>query len=372
MSAEQSTTSSPSQLRGSAQRDAADARDMETLRQHGLQFGYEASLRQRVYLLLLDAQVDDEDAFDEMVTPHADEQQVLLDTHRSFVSCMPASVQPAHVSVLRDELQRLICRVLRRHPWLHYYQGFHDIAQLVLLVAGRKQAVAVALLDKLATHALRDFMLSTLAPSMSMLPLAHDIVKVYDPDLRQLLESVEPYFAVSPLLTWFLHNLESYSDACRVLDLLVASDDPAMILYLIAAQTILRKQQVKEADGDPDLIFHVLSRPRQHDDAALEVWLQLAVKLHEGIRPKQLRHWSRISRHSSLKTKSSITSDEAKEHAVLQEAQVAEAERKRRVKESGGLGSLWVRLLEEEPGRFGVAAVTVGLLAAGLTLYLKS
>jgi hypothetical protein len=366
------TASDVASIEDSDKRASMDAQQhLDTLKHHGLRFGFEAQVRRRVYQLLLDAQAPPEVENDHE-SAHADEQQVLLDTNRSFNHCLPRKFTDAEVAELRNELQLLICCVLRRHPWLHYYQGYHDIAQLVLLIADRDQAVALVILEQLSKYALRDFMLSTLAPSMSMLPLAHDIIRVYDPDYYRILSDVEPYYAVSPLLTWFMHNLENYQDACRVLDLLVASADPSMVLYLIAAQTIFRKQQVADADGDPDLIFHVLSKPRHEGDASLESWLQLAVKLYESIRPRQLRHWSRISKHSALRTPLDLTDDQAKEHASLQEAEVAEAERRRRAKASGGISALWVRLLDDNAGRIGVAAVTVGVLAAGLTYYLKT
>lgn len=41
---------------------------------------------------------------------------------------------------LEDELNHVIQHVLRSYPSLHYYQGFHDICSVFILLFGEKYA----------------------------------------------------------------------------------------------------------------------------------------------------------------------------------------------------------------------------------------
>lgn len=61
--------------------------------------------------------------------------QVKLDVDRSFTILSHVnSSKPVDIAYLRTRLNILILRVLSKHPSLHYYQGYHDIALIVLLV----------------------------------------------------------------------------------------------------------------------------------------------------------------------------------------------------------------------------------------------
>ena len=83
--------------------------------------------------------------------PHKDEGQVKLDVNRSFVS-FPKSqssgskVQPEfeiddsvdissqEKDKLRLELELVIVTILRRHPSLNYFQGYHDVSSNILVL----------------------------------------------------------------------------------------------------------------------------------------------------------------------------------------------------------------------------------------------
>lgn len=62
---------------------------------------------------------------DKAVAAHADESQVLLDVNRSFIAF--PDVSPQDKDKLRIELELVIVTVLRQHPALRYFQGFHDV-----------------------------------------------------------------------------------------------------------------------------------------------------------------------------------------------------------------------------------------------------
>lgn len=65
------------------------------------------------------------------------------------ISAMPVTER----AVLQEQLTDIILDVLKRHPQLHYYQGYHDVAVTLLLVVGER--MALALLDKLSNFHLR-------------------------------------------------------------------------------------------------------------------------------------------------------------------------------------------------------------------------
>ncbi|CAO3633834.1 unnamed protein product [Cunninghamella echinulata] len=83
---------------------------------------------------------------------HKDEEQVFLDIKRSF-NMFPKNLDEKRKKVLQQELNQVIVQVLRNFPKLHYYQGFHDICAVFLLLFG--QSNAIQLLSHVALFYLR-------------------------------------------------------------------------------------------------------------------------------------------------------------------------------------------------------------------------
>jgi len=162
---------------------------------------------------------------------HHDEGQVKLDVDRAFVY-YPDKDTEAATKRRRDDLYDLITRTLREHPSLNYFQGYHDIVQLFLLVLGAEAAVEpVARLSLLRT---RDFMLPTLSGTTPHLNLLPSILKAADPELQKHLASTEPFFALSATLTMYAHDIEDFKDITRLFDFLLAWE-ASMTVYLYAA-----------------------------------------------------------------------------------------------------------------------------------------
>ncbi|CCG84669.1 protein of unknown function [Taphrina deformans PYCC 5710] len=281
--------------------DALNAHNLNTdvvyLRRIGKERGFPPRLRRKIWTILLDCESEERPTAG-VILPHQDEKQVLLDTNRSFTMALPHTIEESQIFGMKIDLQHLIAKVLRNQPWLHYYQGYHDIAQLFYLVMGNNAGPA---LESLSLFYLRDFMLSSLDPSMSMLRLVHQIVQVAEPEYAVQLHDVVPYYAIPVLLTWWTHSIESHDEACRMFDFLLSSE-PVMIIYTIAAATLLRQVEVLKLDGDPDMIFLVLSRGIA--GLNLEELLRYSTELYRSIKPHQLPYWKNLSIHSCLKTSS--------------------------------------------------------------------
>ena len=197
---------------------------------------------------------------------------------------------------------------------VHYYQGLHDVASVLLLVTGSEVA-AFRLLRRLAGCQLRDFTRPTLDAALEACELLPRIVARADPQLGRALDpSRSPgappsHYALPWLLTWFAHSASSSSgvarggssgegssgegssgegssgdaaaaaadaaaadaasnddtlnSAARLFDLFAASH-PFMPLYVAAAAIVADKRRLLEAlaEGDPAEAHAALAQVR--------------------------------------------------------------------------------------------------------------
>lgn len=185
-------------------------------------------------------------------------RQVNLDvdrSHRRFPSEMKASRRRA----LQEQLVRIIMRVLCRNQDLHYYQGYHDVAVTLLLVAGEE--LAAALLEQMSLHQLRDFMEGSMEKTTKMLAFLHPIIEEADPELREFLvrSEVGQVFALSWLITWYGHVLKDFSTIVRLYDFFLATHR-LMPVYFGAALVIRRRSEVLGGECEMSYVHHLLSR----------------------------------------------------------------------------------------------------------------
>lgn len=344
--------------------------DSVNLRHIGQQRGFPARLRRKIWMLLLniDEPLCKLKARESLEHPHIEEEQVVLDVNRAFTTALPDSLNIASISAHKTELKHLILRILRRYQWLHYYQGYHDIAQVIHLVMGN---AAEAGLEKLTLLYLRDFMLSSLEPSMSMLRLVHQIVRVADPEYAEILLAIEPFYAISTLLTWWAHSLQTYSLACRVFDFLLSSE-VNMIIYTIAAATLYKRKEVIASRQEADMMFLVLNRGVPDDD--MEGILQQALQLSVSIRPAQLSGWRTISKHSCLKTNctSMIENERGAKNFILEaETELHHKAQEAEVKQERMQKQLSIESIRPKNGRWSVIALSFGILAVGMAWYIQ-
>ena len=198
------------------------------------------------------------------------------------------------------ELSDTITEVLRSHPMLCYFQGFHDIAQVLLLVLGKERAAdAVAHLSLLR---IRDFMLPSLSPSLAHLRLLPAILYSVDAKLCRHLSQVQPFFALAATLTLYAHDIEDYGDIARLFDFLLAHE-AVVSIYLFAVIILSRKDELFDIPADePEMLHFVLSKlPKPLD---LDSIILQTIDLFTSHPPKQLpfRVWSSVSSYSVLKT----------------------------------------------------------------------
>ncbi|KAI0387474.1 rab-GTPase-TBC domain-containing protein [Hypomontagnella monticulosa] len=258
---------------------------------------------------------------------HRDEDQVKLDVDRSFVY-YPDDDTQAQLDQKKTELSNLITEVLRRQPYLCYFQGYHDICQVFLLVL--PASARAAAVSRLSTLRIRDFMLPSIGPATAQLRLIPSILAAADPALCAHVSRTEPYFALSDTLTMFAHNVRQYSDIARLFDALLAREQ-IFTLYVFA-QIVLRRRDELLAHDEPDMLHFALSKLPQ--DLDLDAIVAGAARLFERHPPESLRGWRAVSPASTLKTARDVrrcaaqTLDEGRAYFEVQRRELEWAQRR--------------------------------------------
>ncbi|KAF7447267.1 GTPase-activating protein [Pyrenophora tritici-repentis] len=299
---------------------------------------------------------------------HKDEHQVGLDVNRAFVHYPKKGMQDSEKQLDRrkQELSNVIIHVLRQHPALCYFQGYHDIVQVFLLVLGPEDApTAVARLSLLR---IRDFMLSSLEPALAQLELLRPILRAADPSLYHHLRGSQPTFALAGTMTMFAHNIEDYKDITRLFDFFLAGH-AAMPIYFFAA-VVLSKREKLLAEDDEDMLYVTLGRLPAHFD--VEFLIARTVELYERLPPASLDgyEWWWISSSSVLKSSATttrlrqLTLEDGERYFAKQERDLQrEQSRKRALKKMQ-----YMRLRLWYYRRYGAVALAVAVGAYALWL----
>ncbi|KAK2737692.1 hypothetical protein FQN57_007440 [Myotisia sp. PD_48] len=248
----------------------------------------------------------------ESLPSHGDEYQVKLDVNRSFVH-YPNCKTEKHLEAKRSELLDLITSLLRRNPMLCYFQGYHDIAQVLLLVLGRKGSYPA--LVHMSLFRIRDYMLPSLSPALRHLHLIPAIIKCVDGQLWKHLAGTQPFFALAATLTLYAHDIPEYIDIARLYDFILAHE-PVVSIYLFATIVLARKDELLDIPIDePEMIHGTLSKLPQPLD--LEAMISQTLELFYKFPPEKLPQgaWRTISSHSVLKTLRDPTLRSTKEEA---------------------------------------------------------
>lgn len=221
-----------------------------------------------------------------------------LVTYHNGTLTYPTGQPPKEITRRKGELSDLIREVLRRQPFLHYFQGYHDICQVFLLVLSPpSRAPCVARLSALR---IRDYMLPTLAPSLAQLRLIPSIIHAVNPKLHNHLPLTRPFFAIPGILTMYAHDIQEYGDIARIFDVLLARE-AVFSVYMFAQIVLQRADELFAIPADePEVLHSVLSKlPKPLD---LETLIANTIALFEVHPPETLGTWRSISSSSVLKT----------------------------------------------------------------------
>lgn len=176
---------------------------------------------------------------------------IKCDINRSLWHIIPTMTQNERLQ-RRQELMKVIVDTLCMDQTLCYYQGFHDICSVLLLVCGNIVAGMVA--QALCRDYIREFLYKDLRYVEELLRLIFHVVRAEDPELADHLQKgnmTEGHYALSWLLTWFAHALDNLEASARLFDFIIATDPLTMPLILSA--TLVLHSRRKILDTEPDL-----------------------------------------------------------------------------------------------------------------------
>ena len=257
---------------------------------------------------------------------HKDESQIKLDVERSFVFYPPNKPQE-QLNDLQARLLNLIIAVLRRNPELSYYQGYHDIAQVILILYDNdfndngydQDYKALIVFETLSLYYLRDFMVPTINSSIDHLYFIPKLLVAVEPDLQHFLfpkstttialPISEPYYAISCIITLFSHHVKSFNEICTIFDYILASKSMGSPIYLYVAMILLKYRSNKQEFNqlDTDSLYSLLTTIADETEDYTQI-ITLALQLSKS-HPLSSFHedWKSISEFSVLKQPPPVT-----------------------------------------------------------------
>ncbi|KAI8079831.1 rab-GTPase-TBC domain-containing protein [Halteromyces radiatus] len=290
--------------------EAIQIQDLDKLRLLGRQpNGFVSnSLRRKVWPLLLHCpQWNKQNK--KYYMPHKDEQQVLLDVARSL-GTYPKGLSEKKKKKLQKELNHVIVQVLRKYPKLHYYQGFHDVCTVFLLLF-ESQEGASQLMGHVALFYLRDAMLESLEPILRELTLLDTLFRLEDEELHQFLQmtGVLPYYCLSWVITWFSHDLDDLPSIYQLFDVFLSSN-PMMPLYASAALVMMHRDTILNhfSMDDPSTVHSYLSKLPQQRHLDVTRWIKWMVDLENKWNPLLVQKYGNVAldQVSSINTHHSL------------------------------------------------------------------
>jgi TBC1 domain family member 20 len=244
---------------------------------------------------------------------------------------------------------------------LCYFQGYHDIVQVLLLVLGEQ--IGPAAVARISLLRIRDYMLPSLSPALKHLQLLPAILQSADFELARRLSHTRPFFALSATLTLYAHDIQEYGDIARVYDFILAHE-PVMSIYLFAAIIISRRSELLDVPIDePEMLHFTLSKLPQ--PLKIETLISKSLLLFKNHPPERLPGfiWWKMSSLSVLKTSSSLKKKQTlKDGEELFRQQVRQMRRQEVFEKT---------LLVVSQHKRPIASVAVALLVGAVSIWLR-
>lgn len=150
---------------------------------------------------------------------------------------------------------------------VHYFQGMHDIAAVLMMVAGER--AAVELLSRLfrAGGVLHRWAAPDLAPVVDLIGDVLPLVRLADPALFSFLQrsQVLPLFATGWVLTWFTHDTDDIAAAAALVDVLFRpGTTESTVVYMVVRYMLACRDAIlaQECAPAPLHFFFTRAMPR--------------------------------------------------------------------------------------------------------------
>lgn len=215
---------------------------------------------------------------------HKDEEQVKLDIKRSFTilnhiqssftnnSSFTNIYSTEEINFLKRNLFNLVVKLLRKYPNLNYYQGFHDIASIILIVNFNQNSnkidepASFKLLETMTLNHLRDYMISDINLSLQHLKLIPALIEIVDYKMFKLIKQLNHgfistngahydynfYQGLSSILTIFSHDIENLNQLLILWDFSLSYNTILINIYIYVAAIMVKKQEIFQSLGIKD------------------------------------------------------------------------------------------------------------------------
>ncbi|KPA75207.1 hypothetical protein ABB37_08523 [Leptomonas pyrrhocoris] len=149
-------------------------------------------------------------------------------------------------------LRNILLRVLLHNPDRFYYQGLHELVGFVMYTLSpyldAEEVVSVC--EVLFNTRWQKFSARRLTNSEAMLYAIHAVVAQEDPPLAAALEwagvGPESHYAVSWVITWYVHSVESVTVLTRLFDYFIADPTGRAVIYFTAAFVMSQRRTIFE------------------------------------------------------------------------------------------------------------------------------
>ena len=206
-------------------------------------------------------------------------EQILLDVNRSLSFCQHYGEER------KDQFKKQLNFVIEEtfklgsNDW-KYYQGFHDIASIVILIYKNRPLISLHFLSIISTHYLAPFLtLSILEIQTHFLNKVYRIIQKYDAKLYSALQPVNNIFMISWILTWFSHDIPQLPRIMCIFDHILDAH-PLFPIYIAASVLLLKTNEILarfQCNDEFEMYAYLQKLPRRLE---LEECLEFARHLY--------------------------------------------------------------------------------------------
>ncbi|QEU59179.1 Gyp8 [Kluyveromyces lactis] len=294
--------------------NALQNEDLASLEHLGTsRFGFvNSQLRSKAWFSILQSRVKGSHTCGSLKEPHKDEYQVNLDVNRSFSFIKDSSEKLQ----LRDLLYDTIVKTLRKFPQLNYYQGYHEVVSVFVLVCDRESLNETVELFTLLY--LRDYMMDSLQCTLEQLEVLSQFIMERDADLAKILQlnQKKPIFAIASVLTLLIHNFENFeedSPIFSIFDIVITTNNLSNLfvvyteLLIYFKEPILKQVEAYEIDFENDMdLIHSVVQQTLLKFLTRSSWDEILTQARLRLNNSTVRVTKYVNKYSSLISVSNI------------------------------------------------------------------
>lgn len=252
---------------------------------------FEIRYRKQIWPLLIDSSSSSNfnDEFDQnQIISHRFYKQVRLDVERTLLR-FPPNLTDNERNELQEDLIVVVIKTLIKQNHLNYYQGYHDICLIFLMVLGKD--LCLPLIESITKTHFKDFMGPTMEKTRDLLSYLMPLINSIHSECAEYLQKGgvgNVMFALSWFITWYSHVLDNVETILRLADLFVVSHF-LMPVYVAAEIVRFFADQVLSVDCDMPSLHQFLTRlPSEIDCSTWEEIIRRSLNLFDRHRPETL------------------------------------------------------------------------------------